>query len=123
MLWFLKWMCLGIGACLAVTALLIFVAGLATKAGAHEQAVRAATMGEQDRSLNYREPHTVIQTLTIEEYSNDFTAAKGAYRCEQINLVLYAKIELIAERIAAKPHLGYVWIDALNAIHSSWCTE
>ncbi len=83
-----------------------------------DEAVRPARLGEQNRTLNYVSPTViVVEEVVVYEYipiTRD-CATRNAHRV--------ATLEMIAKRIAAKPHLGYIWKQAILSIQSSWCNE
>jgi hypothetical protein len=109
-----------LGALLIIT----FVAG---EAFGQDQTVatRPATLGEQDRSLNYKgQPH-----YQSEEHAQEHQAylveressRTRALACHERNLYLHYMLVDIAKAIARNPELGYIYKGALQSIRDSWC--
>ncbi len=89
-------------------------------------ATREATLGEQDRSLNYKyttqdgveHEHTII----LEAPTTDDTVDK-AIACANTNALLKASKDYAERRIKAEPKYAYLYDDVLELIEEKWCHD
>ncbi len=86
-----------------------------------------ARLGEQDRSFNYKgEPHYQSHEHEQEYFAyiveaEASQAANTILACAQHNLYLRYMLVDVAKQIAKNPKLGYIYKDAIQTIHNSWC--
>lgn len=93
---------------------LLLLLGIAIKAVA-DDAVRPARLGEQDRSLDYKEPETITIYVQVEDI--------GIASCKARNSELVATVQMIVDHMIARPESAHMWESALVSIHTMWCVE
>ncbi len=84
---------------------------------------REATLGEQDRSLNYN-------YMTVEDEEVEFTItvvvekeAEAVMTCEENNAILKASRDYAEKRIADNPKYRYLYNEVLELIEERWCHD
>ncbi len=110
---------------LFVTILVIVLFTLANLAfGDETVATRPATLGEQDRSLNYKytdsdageSEHTV--TIVVEDESKD-----DVLDCAATNARLQAAKDTVEKHVKDSPKYGFLYDDVLELIEEKWCHD
>lgn len=109
---------------LVVSVLLFLGLGLVAKAfGAEATPTYEATIGQQNRSLNYKTAADNTVQAAREYYipgrARLDTLQKS--RCQERNRHLILLVSQIASYIAADPEHGYIFVGALQTIHDNWC--
>ncbi len=85
-------------------------------------AVRPATLGEQDRSLNFRYEDAEEETIVVVvEYVTDATT--DIKDCTEINKLLQASKDYAEQRIEDNPKYGYLYDEVLALIKKEWCYD
>lgn len=115
-------------------AVFIFLAlGLISNAFAHEvdpdgyRVTREATLGEQDRSLNYPITHTpsIIAPSGEQLWGEAMDQARATQckvDCSESNAYRIVIVRSIAAEITKNPEAGHWYKDTLLTLRNTWCT-
>lgn len=100
---------------LVASVVIMLLLGALIKAAQADEAVRPATLGEQNRSLSYVPPDTITVYVVAEDI--------GMADCAARNRELLATVQMIANHMVARPEAAHMWAPALISIHTMWCVE
>jgi predicted RND superfamily exporter protein len=106
------------GAIIGLIAATLFLVIVGVIVNAQEATpTRPATSGEQNRTLNYRQPERII---VESERVTDYVII-SIKDCSPTNRELLAMLQDIAKRIAQRPQNGHYYTNTILAINRSWC--